>query len=102
MVRGQWPSSARPRSAESGGRPSTRPGPCAATDSLSGPQREQLRACTAPRCVRYSVKSHGRQGYCKPSCGDRARVARHCRRQRTATDGGTLSPDLPVGFRLRG
>ncbi|MCF1596336.1 CGNR zinc finger domain-containing protein [Streptomyces muensis] len=60
----------------------------AAIDFLSGPQREQLRACTAPRCVRYFVKSHGRQEWCKPSCGNRARAARHYRRQRTATDGG--------------
>ncbi|RKE17876.1 ABATE domain-containing protein [Streptomyces sp. TLI_171] len=49
---------------------------------LAGPDREQLRACTAPRCVRYFVKSHGRQEWCKPSCGNRARVARHYDRQR--------------------
>ncbi|PZH14979.1 hypothetical protein C1I97_09265 [Streptomyces sp. NTH33] len=59
----------------------------AAIDFLSGPQREQLRACAAPRCVRYFVKSHGRQEWCKPSCGNRARAARHYRRQRMATDG---------------
>ncbi|CAM5667729.1 hypothetical protein SNARM312S_03139 [Streptomyces narbonensis] len=58
----------------------------AAIDFLSGPQREQLRACTAPRCVRYFVKSHGRQEWCKPSCGNRARAARHYQRQRMATD----------------
>ncbi|MFE6160729.1 CGNR zinc finger domain-containing protein [Streptomyces sp. NPDC056486] len=52
----------------------------AAVDFLSGPQREQLRACTAPRCVRYFVKSHGRQEWCKASCGNRARAARHYRR----------------------
>ncbi|WP_404951248.1 CGNR zinc finger domain-containing protein [Streptomyces sp. ARC12] len=61
----------------------------AAIDFLSGPQRTQLRSCTAPRCVRYFVKSHGRQEWCKPSCGNRARAARHYRRQRTATDGGS-------------
>ncbi|WP_406285333.1 CGNR zinc finger domain-containing protein [Streptomyces sp. NBC_00209] len=49
---------------------------------LSGPQRTQLRSCTAPRCVRYFVKTHGRQEWCKPSCGNRARAARHYRRQR--------------------
>ncbi|MEU1407320.1 CGNR zinc finger domain-containing protein [Streptomyces sp. NPDC005728] len=64
----------------------------AAIDFLSGPQREQLRACTAPRCVRYFVKSHGRQEWCKPSCGNRARAARHYRRQRTATDDGSPQP----------
>nr|WP_179892444.1 ABATE domain-containing protein [Streptomyces sp. rh34] len=53
-----------------------------AVDFLSGPQREQLRACHAPRCVRYFIRSHGRQEWCKPSCGNRARVARHYRRAR--------------------
>ncbi|SNS09560.1 CGNR zinc finger domain-containing protein [Actinacidiphila glaucinigra] len=52
----------------------------AAVGFLAGPERERLRACTAPRCVRYFVKSHGRQEWCKPSCGNRARVARHYRR----------------------
>lgn len=55
----------------------------AAIDFLSGPLRMQLRSCTAPRCVRYFVKSHGRQEWCKPSCGNRARAARHYRRRRT-------------------
>jgi predicted RNA-binding Zn ribbon-like protein len=59
----------------------------ATIDFLSGPQRTQLRSCTAPRCVRYFVKSHGRQEWCKPSCGNRARAARHYRRQRTMADG---------------
>ncbi|MFC4122930.1 CGNR zinc finger domain-containing protein [Nonomuraea zeae] len=62
----------------------------AAIDFLSGPQREQLRACNAPRCVRYFVKSHGRQEWCKPSCGNRARVARHYQR-RNAVDAGDLA-----------
>ncbi|MFH8487503.1 CGNR zinc finger domain-containing protein [Streptomyces longisporoflavus] len=61
----------------------------AAVDFLSGPQREQLRACTAPRCVRYFVKSHGRQEWCKASCGNRARAARHYRRRRAAPEGGS-------------
>ncbi|MFI6463937.1 CGNR zinc finger domain-containing protein [Streptomyces sp. NPDC050528] len=60
----------------------------AAIDFLSGPQRPLLRSCTAPRCVRYFVKSHGRQEWCKPSCGNRARAARHYSRQRAAADGG--------------
>lgn len=55
----------------------------AAIDFLSGPQREQLRACNAPRCVRYFVKTHGRQEWCKPSCGNRARAARHYHRHNT-------------------
>ncbi|MEU0391388.1 ABATE domain-containing protein [Streptomyces sp. NPDC006208] len=60
----------------------------AAIEFLTGPDREQLRACTAPRCVRYFVKGHGRQEWCKPSCGNRARAARHYRRRHTVTDGG--------------
>ncbi|SDM31325.1 Conserved protein containing a Zn-ribbon-like motif, possibly RNA-binding [Nonomuraea maritima] len=55
----------------------------AAIDFLSGPQRDQLRACNAPRCVRYFVKTHGRQEWCKPSCGNRARAARHYARHNT-------------------
>jgi predicted RNA-binding Zn ribbon-like protein len=62
-----------------------------AIDFLAGPQRELLRACTAPRCVRYFLKSHGRQEWCKTSCGNRARAARHYRRHRTAQDGDTPS-----------
>lgn len=58
-----------------------------AVDFLSGPQRERLRACHAPRCVRYFVRSHGRQEWCKPSCGNRARVARHYERTRGAAGG---------------
>ncbi|MER5930127.1 CGNR zinc finger domain-containing protein [Streptomyces sp. NPDC002054] len=55
----------------------------AAIEFLAGPQREQLRSCSAPRCVRYFLRSHGRQAWCKPSCGNRARVARHAERRRT-------------------
>ncbi|MFE2429155.1 CGNR zinc finger domain-containing protein [Streptomyces sp. NPDC059373] len=58
----------------------------AAVDFLTGPQRERLRACAAPRCVRYFVKAHGRQEWCKPSCGNRARVARHYRRHRAPSE----------------
>lgn len=62
----------------------------AAIDFLAGPERDRLRACTAPRCVRYFVKGHGRQEWCKPACGNRARVARHYRRTRTGAD---VEPD---------
>ncbi|GHJ48185.1 hypothetical protein Cs7R123_55270 [Catellatospora sp. TT07R-123] len=53
----------------------------ATIDFLTGPDRADLRSCTAPRCVRYFVKGHGRQEFCKPSCSNRARVARHYQRQ---------------------
>ncbi|MYS19676.1 CGNR zinc finger domain-containing protein [Streptomyces sp. DvalAA-14] len=54
----------------------------AAIAFLTGPDREKLRACPAPRCVRYFIKEHPRQEWCKPSCGNRARVARHHARHR--------------------
>ncbi|GAA1377924.1 CGNR zinc finger domain-containing protein [Streptomyces beijiangensis] len=55
----------------------------AAVAFLAGPDRTRLRACHAPRCVRYFLKDHPRQEWCKPSCGNRARVARHHERHRT-------------------
>ncbi|MYT28911.1 MULTISPECIES: CGNR zinc finger domain-containing protein [unclassified Streptomyces] len=54
----------------------------AALAFLGGPDRDRLRACPAPRCVRYFVKDHARQEWCTPSCGNRARVARHHERRR--------------------
>jgi predicted RNA-binding Zn ribbon-like protein len=53
----------------------------AAITFLTGPDRTRLRACPAPRCVRYFVQDHARQQWCKPSCGNRARVARHYQRR---------------------
>lgn len=49
---------------------------------LASPDRVRLRACRAPRCVRCFLKEHPRQEWCKPSCGIRARVARHHERHR--------------------
>jgi predicted RNA-binding Zn ribbon-like protein len=57
----------------------------AAIDFLTGPHRPNLRACTAPRCVRYFVKEHGRQEFCKTSCSNRARAARHYQRRQGAS-----------------
>lgn len=54
----------------------------AALAFLTGPDRERLRACHAPRCVRYFLKDHPRQEWCRPACGNRARVARHHERNR--------------------
>ncbi|MFF1276766.1 CGNR zinc finger domain-containing protein [Streptomyces marokkonensis] len=59
----------------------------AAIGFLAGPDRERLRACHAPRCVRYFLKEHPRQEWCRPSCGNRARVARHHERHRRAGQG---------------
>lgn len=54
----------------------------AAIGFLASPDRQRLRACHAPRCVRYFLKEHPRQEWCRPSCGNRARVARHHERHR--------------------
>ncbi|WP_369255333.1 ABATE domain-containing protein [Streptomyces sp. R35] len=54
----------------------------AAVTFLASPDRQRLRACHAPRCVRYFIKEHPRQEWCKPSCGNRARVARHHERHK--------------------
>lgn len=54
---------------------------------LSGADRRRLRACHAPRCVRYFLKEHSRQEWCRPSCGNRARVARHHERHRKQGEG---------------
>ncbi|MFJ9697014.1 ABATE domain-containing protein [Kitasatospora sp. NPDC101183] len=56
----------------------------AAIAFLSGPDVARLRACTAPRCVRYFLKEHGRQEFCKASCSNRARAARHYQRHHAA------------------
>ncbi|MDQ8702726.1 CGNR zinc finger domain-containing protein [Streptomyces sp. LHD-70] len=62
-----------------------------ATVFLASDDRTRLRACHAPRCVRYFLKEHPRQEWCKPSCGNRARVARHHDRHRTENAQGTSS-----------
>ncbi|WP_189303008.1 CGNR zinc finger domain-containing protein [Streptomyces albospinus] len=64
----------------------------AAISFLHGPDRELLRACPAPRCVRYFVKDHARQEWCTPSCGNRARVARHHERHREQRGGAPGNP----------
>lgn len=51
-------------------------------DFLTGNRAGELRSCQAPRCVRYFLREHGRQKWCKQSCGNRARVARHAAAQR--------------------
>jgi len=49
---------------------------------LSGQQRSLLRACRAPGCILFFVQNHARREWCSAECGNRARVARHSRRQR--------------------
>jgi predicted RNA-binding Zn ribbon-like protein len=43
-----------------------------------------LRACHAPGCVLYFVKTHPRREWCSVSCGNRARAARHYEKVRSA------------------
>lgn len=58
----------------------------AALAFLASADRQRLRACHAPRCVRYFLKEHPRQEWCKPSCGNRARVARHHERHQATVN----------------
>jgi predicted RNA-binding Zn ribbon-like protein len=50
---------------------------------LTGPGREDLRACYGPGCVLYFTKDHPRREWCSAGCGNRARAARHYARHRT-------------------
>ncbi|QCD53982.1 CGNR zinc finger domain-containing protein [Streptomyces hawaiiensis] len=62
---------------------------------LTSPDRDRLRACHAPRCVRYFLKEHPRQEWCKPSCGNRARVARHHQRHKAPARADRYPPERP-------
>jgi predicted RNA-binding Zn ribbon-like protein len=53
-----------------------------ALELLTGPRAVNLRACNAPGCVLYFVKSHPRREWCSESCGNRVRAARHYQRTR--------------------
>jgi predicted RNA-binding Zn ribbon-like protein len=55
-----------------------------AIDVLTGPGAAKLRACDAPRCLFYFVRSQPRRHWCSETCGNRARAARHYRRVRAA------------------
>jgi predicted RNA-binding Zn ribbon-like protein len=54
----------------------------AALALLIDEHRDRLRLCRAPRCVLFFLKEHPLQEWCSPSCGNRARVARHFARHR--------------------
>jgi predicted RNA-binding Zn ribbon-like protein len=53
-----------------------------AIELLTGPRRDDLRACGAPGCVLLFLKDHPRREWCSNACGNRARQARHYRRTR--------------------
>lgn len=44
---------------------------------LGGSDAAKLRACYAPGCVLYFMKTHPRREWCSVACGNRARAARH-------------------------
>ncbi len=56
---------------------------------LASPDRSRLHACHAPRCVRYFVKEHPRQEWCKPSSAGTVHVS-------PAITNGTGNPRRPV------
>ncbi|MGW5875985.1 CGNR zinc finger domain-containing protein [Nocardiopsis terrae] len=58
----------------------------AAVDLLTGPRLEQLRACPAPGCVLFYLRTHPRREWCSKGCGTRVRVARHSRRRQDGAD----------------
>lgn len=53
-----------------------------AVELLTGPVAVKLRACNAPGCVLYFVKTHPRREWCSEGCGNRVRAARHYQRTR--------------------
>jgi predicted RNA-binding Zn ribbon-like protein len=54
-----------------------------AIEMLGGDDAAGLRACHAPGCVLYFVKTHPRREWCSVPCGNRARAARHYQKVRT-------------------
>lgn len=59
---------------------------------LGGDDAARLRACHAPGCVLYFVKTHPRREWCSVACGNRVRAARHYQRVR-----GRAVPDEARG-----
>jgi predicted RNA-binding Zn ribbon-like protein len=57
-----------------------------AVQLLSGAETVRLRACYAPGCVLYFMKTHPRREWCSVACGNRVRAARHYQRARGDKD----------------
>jgi predicted RNA-binding Zn ribbon-like protein len=53
-----------------------------AIELLGSADGARLRACYAPGCVLYFVKTHPRREWCSVACGNRVRAARHYQRTR--------------------
>ncbi len=82
-----WPDGGLP---EIGRRSQAAPGPVLVADVarstialLTGSAGSELRACLAPGCVLFFVKLHPRREWCSDACGNRARQARHYKRNRS-------------------
>jgi len=56
---------------------------------LAEPARDRLRLCRAPGCILFFLQQDPRQQWCSPTCGNRARVARHYARHNTRPDTAT-------------
>ncbi|SDK47911.1 Conserved protein containing a Zn-ribbon-like motif, possibly RNA-binding [Nocardioides sp. YR527] len=54
---------------------------------------QELKACGGPGCVLYFVRDHPRREWCSAGCGNRARVARHHRRNKSSHEGPATSRD---------
>jgi predicted RNA-binding Zn ribbon-like protein len=73
--------------------------------ALLANHKDKLRACHAPGCVLYFVKTHPRRGWCSVACGNRARAARHYDKIREGrgalgvTAAGTLTANASPGRR---
>jgi predicted RNA-binding Zn ribbon-like protein len=52
---------------------------------LAGPELGRISRCQAPGCVLFFLKEPHRRHWCSAACGNRARVARHYLRHRSAT-----------------
>jgi predicted RNA-binding Zn ribbon-like protein len=51
---------------------------------LGGADAAELRACNAPGCVLYFMKTHPRREWCSVACGNRVRAARRYDKVRSA------------------
>lgn len=58
---------------------------------LGGEDAARLRACYAPGCVLYFIRTHPRREWCSVACGNRVRAARHYQRVR----GGSAEHGAP-------
>ena len=64
---------------------------------LGGQDAARLRACYAPGCVLYFIRTHPRREWCSVACGNRVRAARHYQRVRGGSaEHGPARPSRPL------